>query len=62
MTAVTEMGAIVAPPIPGFYNQPSTIQELVDSSVDRVLDLIGLPDENAKRWNGPGGMGERGGK
>jgi 4-hydroxy-3-polyprenylbenzoate decarboxylase len=53
MTALAEMGAIVAPPIPGFYNQPKTVEDLVDSSVDRVLDLIGLPDENARRWNGP---------
>jgi flavin prenyltransferase len=53
MTALAEMGAIVAPPIPGFYNQPTTVEDLVDSSVDRVLDLIGLPDENARRWNGP---------
>lgn len=53
MTALAEMGAIVAPPIPGFYNQPATVEDLVDSSVDRVLDLIGLPDENARRWNGP---------
>jgi flavin prenyltransferase len=53
MTALAEMGAILAPPIPGFYNQPSTIEDLVDSSVDRVLDLIGLPDEKAQRWNGP---------
>lgn len=54
MTALAEMGAIVAPPVPGFYNHPATIEELVDSSVDRVLDLIGLPDEQARRWNGPG--------
>jgi 4-hydroxy-3-polyprenylbenzoate decarboxylase len=53
MTALAEMGAIVAPPIPGFYNQPKTVDDLVDSSVDRVLDLIGLPDEKARRWNGP---------
>jgi flavin prenyltransferase len=53
MTAVAEMGAILAPPIPGFYNQPETIEDLVDSSVDRVLDLIGLPAESARRWNGP---------
>jgi 4-hydroxy-3-polyprenylbenzoate decarboxylase len=53
MTLLSEMGAIVAPPIPGFYNQPATIEDLVDSSVDRVLDLIGLPAGNAKRWNGP---------
>lgn len=53
MTALAEMGAVIAPPIPGFYNQPATIGDLVDSSVDRVLDLIGLPDSNALRWNGP---------
>ncbi len=53
MTLLAEMGAIVAPPIPGFYNRPATIEDLVDSSVDRVLDLIGVPDENARRWNGP---------
>lgn len=53
MMAITEMGAILAPPMPGFYNQPETIEDLVDSSVDRVLDLIGLPSENARRWNGP---------
>jgi 4-hydroxy-3-polyprenylbenzoate decarboxylase len=53
MTALTEMGAIIAPPIPGFYNQPTTIEDLVDSSVERVLDLIGVPYENARRWSGP---------
>jgi 4-hydroxy-3-polyprenylbenzoate decarboxylase len=53
MTALAEMGAVLAPPIPGFYNQPATIADLVDSSVDRILDLIGLPDEQARRWNGP---------
>ncbi len=59
MTALTEMGAIVAPPVPGFYNNPETIEELVDSSVDRVLDLIGLPDEQARRWNGPAAAREK---
>ena len=63
MTLLAEMGAIIAPPIPGFYNQPATVEDLVDSSVDRVLDLIGLPDANARRWSGPkraDGSGERG--
>jgi 4-hydroxy-3-polyprenylbenzoate decarboxylase len=55
MAALAEMGAILAPPIPGFYNQPATIEDLVDSSVDRVLDLIGAPDDKARRWNGPKG-------
>jgi 4-hydroxy-3-polyprenylbenzoate decarboxylase len=54
MTALAEMGAIIAPPIPGFYNNPKTIEDLVDSSVDRALDLIGLPDDRVRRWNGPG--------
>lgn len=53
MASLAEMGAILAPPIPGFYNRPATIEDLVDSSVDRVLDLIGLPSENARRWSGP---------
>ena len=54
MTALAEMGAIIAPPIPGFYNHPVSIRDLVDSSVDRVLDLLGLPDASARRWTGPG--------
>ena len=53
MTALAEMGAIIAPPIPGFYNNPQTVMEIVDHSVDRVLDLLGLPDDNARRWQGP---------
>jgi len=53
MTSLAEMGAIIAPPVPAFYNQPQTVAELVDHSVDRVLDLLGLPDPDAKRWDGP---------
>jgi 4-hydroxy-3-polyprenylbenzoate decarboxylase len=53
MTLLAEMGAIIAPPIPSFYNQPKTIEELVDQSVDRVLDLLGVPDEHIRRWQGP---------
>jgi 4-hydroxy-3-polyprenylbenzoate decarboxylase len=52
MTQLAEMGAIIAPPIPGFYNNPSTIEDLVDSSIDRVLDLLGLPDAGIRRWAG----------
>jgi 4-hydroxy-3-polyprenylbenzoate decarboxylase len=52
MTALAEMGAIIAPPIPGFYHHPQTVMELVDHSVDRVMDLIGLPDANVRRWDG----------
>jgi 4-hydroxy-3-polyprenylbenzoate decarboxylase len=51
MTAVTEMGAIVAPPIPGFYHKPRTVMDIVDHFVDRILDLIGLPHSTALRWD-----------
>ena len=51
MVALTEMGAIVAPPVPGFYQRPQTAMDLVDHCVDRVLDLLGLPDAEAKRWD-----------
>ncbi|MGO4281501.1 4-hydroxy-3-polyprenylbenzoate decarboxylase [Cupriavidus sp. OV038] len=44
MTAVTEMGGIVFPPVPGFYQKPQTIAELVDHTVGRVLDLVDLPE------------------
>ena len=52
LTALSEMGAIVAPPVPAFYHNPRTILDLVDHSVDRMLDLLGLPDSNARRWQG----------
>jgi flavin prenyltransferase len=53
MVALSEMGAIIAPPIPGFYNRPQTVLDLVDHGVDRVLDLMGVPDEQVRRWDGP---------
>ncbi len=52
MTALAEMGAVIAPPIPAFYQQPQTVEEIVDHSVDRVLDLIGRPSPEARRWDG----------
>jgi 4-hydroxy-3-polyprenylbenzoate decarboxylase len=58
MAALTEMGAIIAPPIPGFYHQPQTILDLVDHSVERVLDLLGLPTEDARRWDPPRHQGD----
>jgi flavin prenyltransferase len=50
MTALAEMGAIIAPPIPGFYNQPQTVMDIVDHSIDRILDHLGLPDSEIRRW------------
>ncbi|AMP36494.1 MULTISPECIES: UbiX family flavin prenyltransferase [Ralstonia solanacearum species complex] len=52
MTAVTEMGGIVFPPVPGFYQRPKTIDDLVDHTVGRVLDLLGLPQTLAASWPG----------
>ncbi|MGI8745291.1 MAG: UbiX family flavin prenyltransferase [Bryobacteraceae bacterium] len=52
MVTLTEMGAIIAPPIPGFYHQPETVLDIVDHSVDRILDLMNLPAANARRWDG----------
>ena len=52
MAALAEMGAILAPPVPAFYHHPQTIADLVDHSVDLVLDLLGLPDDGASRWDG----------
>ena len=50
MVSLAEMGAILAPPVAAFYTKPVSILDIVDHSVDRVLDLLGLPDEDAKRW------------
>lgn len=58
MVSLTEMGAIIAPPIPGFYHKPQTVMDIIDSSVERVMDLIGVPDPNARRWHGPDEAGE----
>jgi 4-hydroxy-3-polyprenylbenzoate decarboxylase len=52
MVQLTEMGAIIAPPVPGFYQQPQTVLDLVDHCVDRVLDLMDLPPGDAQRWDG----------
>jgi 4-hydroxy-3-polyprenylbenzoate decarboxylase len=52
MTAVTEMGGIVFPPLPSFYQRPASIDDMVDHSVARVMDLLGIEHELAPRWAG----------
>ena len=52
MTAVTEMGGIVFPPLPSFYQRPATIEEMVEHTVDRAVDLLGLDNAHAPRWGG----------
>ena len=50
MTLVTEMGAIVMPPVPAFYQQPETIEDIVAQTVGRALDLFGFGIGLVKRW------------
>jgi len=55
MVAVTEMGGIVCPPLPAFYLRPQTVDEIVDSSVARVLDLLDVEHTLSGRWSGAAG-------
>ncbi len=50
MTQLTEMGAIIAPPLPAFYAEPATIDDLVDQSIGRTLDLFSIDTPVTKRW------------
>ena len=52
MVAVTEMGGIVFPPVPAFYQRPKTIDDLVEHTVARVLDLFGVRSPKLRRWAG----------
>lgn len=53
MTTVTEMGAIVAPPVPAFYARPAGLDEMVDHTLGRVLDLFDIDVGAVRRWTGP---------
>jgi flavin prenyltransferase len=52
LTALSEMGAIIAPPLPAFYIKPRTVEEIVDYTVTRMLDLFEIPTVGARRWDG----------
>ena len=52
MTAATEMGAIIFPPLPAFYLRPTSIDEMVAESVERVLALLALPGAKPQEWRG----------
>ena len=52
MTAVTEMGGVVFPPLPAFYNKPQSIAEMVDDTVERVTEMLGVAGAAPRRWNG----------
>ena len=52
MSQVTESGAVVMPPVPAFYTRPASVEEIVDDTVARALDLLGLDVGNDRRWTG----------
>ena len=54
MTQVTEMGAIVMPPVPALYNRPQSVDDIVKHSVGRVLDLFGIDNDLVRRWGEQG--------
>ena len=58
MVKLAEMGAVIAPPLPAFYAKPQSLEDVVDQSVGRALDLFGLAWKPVKRWGediGPSG-------
>ena len=52
MSAVTEMGAVVLPPVPGFYTRPKSVAEIVDHTVTKILDQFGIEANLIERWGG----------
>ena len=52
MVAATELGAVVFPPLPAFYNRPATIDTMVDDTIERVLQVLGIEGAAPQRWQG----------
>jgi 4-hydroxy-3-polyprenylbenzoate decarboxylase len=52
MERLTEMGAIIMPPVPAFYHRPRTIEEIVDHTVGKILDMVGIQHNLFQRWQG----------
>lgn len=59
MASVTEMGGIIAPPVPAFYTRPQSLSDIVNHTVGRVLDLFDLDADLVARWGEAGGSGPR---
>lgn len=53
MATLSQIGAVIAPPVPAFYAKPQTIAEMVDQTLGRVLDLFGLDSGTVRRWGEP---------
>jgi 4-hydroxy-3-polyprenylbenzoate decarboxylase len=54
MVSVTEMGAIIAPPVPAFYARPKDLDDMVDHTLGRMLDLFDIDSPAVRRWEGTG--------
>ena len=54
MTAATEMGAVIFPPLPAFYHRPQSLDDLIDDTVERVLALLGVDEAAPRTWGGLG--------
>jgi flavin prenyltransferase len=52
MTLATRAGAVILPPVPGFYVRPTTVAELVDHTIGKILDSIGIAHDLSPRWSG----------
>jgi len=52
LTRLAELGAVLVPPIPGFYQQPTSVDDIIDHAVGKALDALGVPNELFKRWRG----------
>lgn len=59
LLSLAEMGAVIAPPVPAFYTNPTSLEQVVDQSVGRVLDLFDLEAETVQRWGETGPEGQR---
>ena len=59
LTQLTEMGAVIMPPVPGFYQKPETIDDIVNQTVGRALDLFGFDLGMVRRWGEAGSAGKR---
>jgi 4-hydroxy-3-polyprenylbenzoate decarboxylase len=53
MTLLSDMGAIVAPIVPAFYQRPKTLDDIIDHSIGRLLDLFGIDLGTVHRWKDP---------
>lgn len=51
MVSLAEMGAIIMPPVPAFYHKPKTVEDVIDHTLDRVVDLLGISNPTAYRWD-----------